>query len=328
MQVSLGEVGACIAFTTDIINKGLERGYPNRDDVPRRRRRVRGGADGGARGRALAETARRFVEWVLGPEAQALLATRNRVPMRSDVHVQTAAAGARREAHRLQRREGRRNRRSSSICGARRPASDEERAPSMKATGGARALARDPITALVIIVVFSVLVLFVGYPLFEVARAVVTGPGGELTFEPLAALSLQRHFVQPIANSLLLGVLVAFAGTAIGLLFAFAALRADLPFRGVLKKVATLPIITPPFVIALSAILLFGRNGVVTRSMFLDVFGVNLYAAGFDILRARRPRLRRDPRLLPDGVSLARQRARLDRSVDRRGRALPRRGPK
>jgi iron(III) transport system permease protein len=153
----------------------------------------------------------------------------------------------------------------------------------MKATEELRALARDPITALVIIVVFSVLVLFVGYPLFEVARAVVTGPGGELTFEPLAALSLQRHFVQPIANSLLLGVLVAFAGTAVGLLFAFAALRTDLPFRGVLKKVATLPIITPPFVIALSAILLFGRNGVVTRGVFLDVFGVNLYAAGFDI---------------------------------------------
>lgn len=125
--------------------------------------------------------------------------------------------------------------------------------------------------------------LFVVYPIGQVVATCFTGPDGRFTLEHLARLASRRHDLQPIANSLLLATLVGLAGTATGFLLAFGAARADLPGRGWLRKAATLPMITPPFVIALSAILLFGRNGLVTRGVLLDHLGVNAYAHGFDI---------------------------------------------
>lgn len=87
MQVSLGEVGTCIAFTNDIINKGLERGYPIVMTFPDEGAAFEVDSMAVLAGAPEPELARGFVEWVLGTEAQALLATRNRVPMRSDVPV-------------------------------------------------------------------------------------------------------------------------------------------------------------------------------------------------------------------------------------------------
>jgi iron(III) transport system permease protein len=131
--------------------------------------------------------------------------------------------------------------------------------------------------------VLCVLLVFVAVPLLEVLRGCLTDREGSFTLEHLGLLFSRRHFVLPIRNSLLLGVLVASFGTLIGGLFAFAVARTGLPFRGLLKKVSTLPIITPSFVIALSAILLFGRNGVVTRKFLLEGLGINVFRLGFDV---------------------------------------------
>ncbi len=54
-------------------------------------------------------------------------------------------------------------------------------------------------------------------------------------------------------------------------------------FKRFLQVSTLLPIISPPFVIALSAILLFGRNGLITRKLLQEGLGIDLYAAGFDI---------------------------------------------
>jgi iron(III) transport system permease protein len=131
--------------------------------------------------------------------------------------------------------------------------------------------------------VLGLLVLFVAYPLAQVALACVTTRDGAFTLDHLAELVTKRHFLRPIANSLFLAALVATTGTVAGFALAFTTARTDLPLRGLLAKVVKLPIISPPFVIALSAILLFGRNGFVTRRILLDLLGVNLYAHGFDI---------------------------------------------
>lgn len=66
-------------------------------------------------------------------------------------------------------------------------------------------------------------------------------------------------------NTLLLGALVGFGTTALGLAFALIATRTNFPAKGVLRALTVLPIITPPFVIGLAVILLFGRTGVVTE---------------------------------------------------------------
>ena len=66
-------------------------------------------------------------------------------------------------------------------------------------------------------------------------------------------------------NSLFLAVLVGLGTTALGLAFALAATRSRLRATRVLRALTVLPIITPPFVIGLAIILLFGVSGTVTQ---------------------------------------------------------------
>ena len=68
-------------------------------------------------------------------------------------------------------------------------------------------------------------------------------------------------------NSVLLGVLVGASTTALGLAFALIVTRTEFRAKRALRMLTVLPIITPPFVIGLAVILLFGRAGAVTTFM-------------------------------------------------------------
>jgi iron(III) transport system permease protein len=63
-----------------------------------------------------------------------------------------------------------------------------------------------------------------------------------------------------VAEATLVGLLT----TLLGLAFALVALRSRMPMKPLLRALSILPIITPPFVIGLALILLFGRAGIVT----------------------------------------------------------------
>ncbi len=74
-------------------------------------------------------------------------------------------------------------------------------------------------------------------------------------------------------NSLFLAILVGFITTALGLVFALVVTRSGFRYKRLLRALTVLPIITPPFVIGLALILLFGLSGSVTV-FFADVFGI------------------------------------------------------
>ncbi|WP_210497027.1 ABC transporter permease [Microvirga antarctica] len=74
-------------------------------------------------------------------------------------------------------------------------------------------------------------------------------------------------------NTLFLGILVAFGTTALGLAFALIATRTSFRYKKLLRIMSVLPIITPPFVIGLALILLFGRSGSASALLY-DWFGV------------------------------------------------------
>lgn len=74
-------------------------------------------------------------------------------------------------------------------------------------------------------------------------------------------------------NSLFLAILVGALTTALGLAFALTATRSGLRFNRGLRALTVLPIITPPFVIGLALILLFGLSGAVT-TFIADLFGI------------------------------------------------------
>lgn len=74
-------------------------------------------------------------------------------------------------------------------------------------------------------------------------------------------------------NTVFLACLTGFTTTFLGLAFALFVTRTSAPGRGAFRILSILPIITPPFVIGLALILLFGRSGVVTQSLW-EWFGI------------------------------------------------------
>ncbi len=78
-------------------------------------------------------------------------------------------------------------------------------------------------------------------------------------------------------NTLTMGILTALSSTFLGLGFALLIARTNFKFKKLFKVLSVLPIITPPFVIGLAIIILFGRSGAV--STFLEW--------GFEVERSR-----------------------------------------
>src|SRR4029450_13962080 len=74
-------------------------------------------------------------------------------------------------------------------------------------------------------------------------------------------------------NTLFLALACGVGTTALGLAFALIATRTAFRFKRVLRVLTVLPIITPPFVIGLALILLFGRSGALSAVLY-EWFGV------------------------------------------------------
>ena len=134
-------------------------------------------------------------------------------------------------------------------------------------------LIHDPVLLGVILSVFALIGLFVVYPLVRVFIASLFQRG---TFNPRYFLYFfegRPYLLRPFLNSITVGVLVAVIGTIVGFLYAYAITRTDIPGKPLFRWIATFPIISPPFLLALSAILLLGENGLITRWLF-SRFGI------------------------------------------------------
>ncbi len=128
-----------------------------------------------------------------------------------------------------------------------------------------RRLVRDPGLFVVVVLVFASLGLFIAFPLGRVLQTSLFPRG---VFAPTYFkyfLEGRPYLLRPFLNSLTVGTLVALAGTMVGFIFAYVVTRTDVPGKAVFRWIATLPIISPPFLLALSAILLLGRHGIITR---------------------------------------------------------------
>lgn len=93
-------------------------------------------------------------------------------------------------------------------------------------------------------------------------------------------------FLNALSNTVVIGVVTGVVATLIGLLFAYVdcyvKVRARLLDR-LFKIVSVMPVVSPPFVLSLSMILLFGRTGLVTRSLF-KFYDSNIYGMGSIII--------------------------------------------
>jgi iron(III) transport system permease protein len=141
---------------------------------------------------------------------------------------------------------------------------------------------REPATFLVVLGLFALLLLFVALPLLHVLAAAFVRDGAWSLDTWREALT-RRGAAVPLWNSLRLAATVAVTGTVVGFAAAYVLTMVALPGRRVFRFIATLPMLAPPFMIALAAIMLLGRNGVITRGVLEPVFGagtVQIYGFG------------------------------------------------
>lgn len=129
-----------------------------------------------------------------------------------------------------------------------------------------RILARDPILLALVAVIFAAILIFVVYPLMMVFIASFQ-ERGEWTSANYALMSERRLYRNALWNSLSVGALVGLIGVVIGYLAAFVLTRLDVPGKRILHYLMIVPIISPPFVSAVSILFLFGFNGLITRQL-------------------------------------------------------------
>lgn len=129
-------------------------------------------------------------------------------------------------------------------------------------------LLRDPVLLLIIVLIFAALAIFIVYPLFRVFAVSMTDKEGGFDLSAYSHAFSNRYMRQGFFNSLLVAGLTAIFGMLVGYLFAYTLNRTDIPLKGFFRTVAVLPIVFPPFIGALSIIMLFGFNGIITAGIF------------------------------------------------------------
>lgn len=138
-----------------------------------------------------------------------------------------------------------------------------------------KGLMREPMLVVIIIVILLSLFTFSVYPVFQVFKATIVGEQG-LDFSVIKNQITSNVFLSTFWNSLRLGIISAIFATILGFIFAFAVTRTSMRGKKFFHIIALMPIISPPFVIALAFILLFGRNGVITNGL-LGLQDINIY---------------------------------------------------
>lgn len=129
-----------------------------------------------------------------------------------------------------------------------------------------RLLLRQPFLLATIILIFVSLIIFILLPIFNVIKVGFTKDGA-FSLENARVILSTRSYRQTFYNSLSLGAAVAVLATLTGYLFAFAITRTNMKGKRFFKLMATLPIISPPFILSLSIIFLFGKQGLVTKHL-------------------------------------------------------------
>lgn len=125
---------------------------------------------------------------------------------------------------------------------------------------------QDPILLGAIITVLTIVTMFIVFPLANILKEsfIYEDQFSTHHYTEIARLS---YNVDIILNTLKLGITVSLLSTIVGFLFAYASAYVKISFKKLLNGIAILPIISPPFVIGLSAILLFGRVGLISKGL-------------------------------------------------------------
>ena len=137
----------------------------------------------------------------------------------------------------------------------------------------------DPIMVTTIVVLITFLTLFILYPLAVLLVDSVYGKESGLTLDIFKRIFEMHTFRTAITNTLKVGFAVGIFSTLLGLLFAYVEVYVKVRSKfmgGLFQVVSMLPVVSPPFVLSLSMIMLFGKAGIITRYL-LKIYDNSVY---------------------------------------------------
>ena len=140
-------------------------------------------------------------------------------------------------------------------------------------------LMADPIMVTTIVVLITFLTLFILYPLAILLVDSVYSKDSGITLSIFQRIFGMSSFRTAITNTLKVGFTVGIFSTLIGLLFAYVEVYVKVRTKfmgGLFQVVSMLPVVSPPFVLSLSMIMLFGKAGIITRYL-LHIYDNSVY---------------------------------------------------
>jgi iron(III) transport system permease protein len=194
-------------------------------------------------------------------------------------------------------------------------------------------IGRDPVLFMSLLISGIFIFVFVIFPLFRsIVGGFISKEGTfDLTyfaryFDDYYGPALRKAFL----DTMLMGLMTATSGTIVGFIFAYAIVRCNIPGKKVIHWLALVPTVSPPFALALSMILLFGRGGLITNKLLgiqfvqgmNDIYGldglvivqtITFFSVSYLILKAMLERL--NPAMEEAAASLGAGRFHLFRTV-------------
>jgi iron(III) transport system permease protein len=194
-------------------------------------------------------------------------------------------------------------------------------------------ISRDPVLFLSLMISGIVIFLFVILPIYRTVSGGFFSPDGKLDltyfaryFDSYYGPGLRLAFT----DTMTMGVLTTTFGTLVGFIFAYAVVRCNMPGKNIVHWLALVPTVSPPFALALSLILLFGRSGLITKKLLgityiqgaNDIYGmdglvlvqtITFFSVSYLIIRAMLERL--NPSMEEAAASLGAGRFHIFRTV-------------
>ncbi|RKX73015.1 MAG: iron ABC transporter permease, partial [Spirochaetes bacterium] len=121
---------------------------------------------------------------------------------------------------------------------------------------------------LILSIIILSLAVFVLYPILRV----FTFP----SLKDFLNVPFNPRYIRAIRNSLIMMFLSTTTATLFGFLFAYTFTRTDVPLKKVFKFISLLPLFSPPFMVAFSYLMMFGKNGLITAHLLglrVNIFG-------------------------------------------------------
>src|SRR5437762_10024120 len=123
-----------------------------------------------------------------------------------------------------------------------------------------RSLRREPVLLLALLAVVALVLTFIVYP--QVKVVIAPGPSGYVDFLQGGA------WIGPLRNSVEVTLLSTTTAVLLGFVYAYAMVYSHMPWKPFFRVIGILPLLSPPFVVAASYLLLFGPRGIVTYGVF------------------------------------------------------------